>query len=352
MNLLLSTTQTWNPGDDFIRYGVLAILEAAYGPDLCISVYDRNPRLSKASSGRDNTQSNTLCNDDTLEGYDALVIAGTPAWGNLNDRLYKYFTQRQLPILMLGLGSQSHQRIQRATSPWVEFALQTATLITVRDQITSEHLTAHRIPHHHLPCPATLATFYKYSTPHSLSRDCGDPSEAVPVPVPHLCPSVESVSSQADPATAAMVKNSPSNSLSAKADPATAGPHTAIVTSDVPEIQATALAAHLAHPGSTLICHSSHERSRLVQAGHRPLYDHDPLRLLTLLLRHQHLISGRLHAALPFLGAGAGRTTELLPNVCPRILGGHQTVVDYLRTHTPQDLLQTYTTLLRQAWPQ
>jgi hypothetical protein len=128
----------------------------------------------------------------------------------------------------------------------------------------------------------------------------------------------------------------------------------AIVTSDVPEIQAEAVALHarfkpkfnpdlvarmirdpsLPSPKyytTDLICHSSHERNKLVLAGHSPIYDHDPLRLLQILLRYQTLHSGRLHAAIPVFAAGAGRQVNLLSKTCPRIQGGFATAHHWFR---------------------
>lgn len=286
MNILLSSTQVWNPGDDFIRFGVLHLLQRAYGR-IYTSIFDRSPRVDQGSSGRDNTQANILTRGDTLAGYDLIVIAGTPAWGRDNALLYRHAQEHRIPILMLGLGGHSIPTLNRAMCHDTRWALENALLVTVRDQVTSDYLKSLNIPHHHLPCPASLAPLYLY------------PDRPIPLPEPGTM---------------------------------------AIVTSDVPEIQAEALALHAQltspertggtparSPSPSLICHSSHERNKLVLAGHSPLYDHDPARLLQILLRYQTLHSGRLHAAIPVLAAGAGRQVHLLSKTCPRIQGGFAT---------------------------
>lgn len=321
MNLLLSSTQVWNPGDDFIRFGVLAILERAWAPTpIHTAIFDRSPRVQKHSSGRDNDQANIHCQADTFAGYDAIVIAGTPAWGKNNDELYAVAQEQSIPLYMLGLGGVSPEHFEKTISPATLHALETARLITVRDQLTADYLTARGIPHYHLPCPATLASL-------ALGNSIPDPDR-----------------------------------------------DTAIITSDVPQTQRHALTLYndLAGTASApqpppipqsgtnspihLICHSSHERNTLTQLGYRPLYEHDPYRLLRLILRYKKVHSARLHGALPIMGANNGqhryRWAWLTHTHCNRIHSGYTTAQNWFTEgKTAADLLTTYITLLETRRP-
>lgn len=300
MDLILSTTTAWTAGDDNIRYGLTHLLETALpGQDLHCSLFDRNPRLEKRSttrnSGRDNDQANVLCHTDAWDGFRAVIIAGTPAWGNRNDHLYRQAAYFDVPIYLLGIGSSCLENIQKQLSHDTLAALERATLITARDQLTADFLASRNLPFHHLPCPALFA------------------SKTFPTVPP------------------------PDRPLG-------------VITSDIPERLEEALQAHRQNPASLLFSHTSYERSKLAQRGHPTIYDHDPRRLLKQLLRFKHIISGRLHAALPLLGAEDGRTAEILPNSDARIAGGFATAKAWYDSgKTTADLQTAYLQILQPA---
>ena len=76
MTILLSTTQGWNPGDDFIRWGVKRLLSKKYGPGVNWIFHNRNPdRLQLGENSADNSWK---CG--SLVGVDLVVFAGTPEW--------------------------------------------------------------------------------------------------------------------------------------------------------------------------------------------------------------------------------------------------------------------------------
>lgn len=113
--LCLSTTTNWNPGDDWIRGGVMNVLNKALqnatGNTLKPNVvyYDRSPDLmighTMSSELRDDIQGNSV---KTLpQGmFDLAVACGTPEWsGAPHKALHESVYTQNLAYILVGVGT-------------------------------------------------------------------------------------------------------------------------------------------------------------------------------------------------------------------------------------------------------
>lgn len=159
LNILVSSTRQWNPGDEFIRKGVKRLLGSIISHDHNWLLWNRNPDLfyNRWSDSRIRTDflTNSL-RDPALDVVDLVVFAGTPEWtGSPVDRLYRaLLTFPKIPVLVLGVGSGSDTH-PLATHE-IEVLDRENVFITTRspelaDQINSQLSHPKAIP---LPCPA------------------------------------------------------------------------------------------------------------------------------------------------------------------------------------------------------
>lgn len=186
--LLFSTTRSWNPGDDFILFGLRRLIEQVIGPFNAL-VYNRHPDLHAGRrlagrKGRFNTPAgnfvfdigellgphvgrydNSWRPDQGLDHLDAVIFAGTPEWaGIMLEPLTASLATHAVPVAYLGLGGvEEHIGRSAANLPAADQSvLARAGLITVRDQL-AERLLAPFGPVR-LPCPALFAV------PHARPR--------------------------------------------------------------------------------------------------------------------------------------------------------------------------------------
>lgn len=100
MNIIISTTTGWNCGDDYIRQGVLSIMNIDL--DRCNLIYwDRRPDSAR-THGNDQQA--------MLDLADAVIIAGTPEWLGKTSELYKLASAKGLPIALVGVGMDGAPR--------------------------------------------------------------------------------------------------------------------------------------------------------------------------------------------------------------------------------------------------
>src|SRR5579863_2435582 len=110
LNLLVSTTRLWNPGDDFISYGVRRLIESVPGNEINFHLWNRNPDRAKDLTTdwgfRDGMMSN-VATITSLSLMDAIVLAGTPHWaGGMLQPIYEHLLANpQKPCFAIGLGS-------------------------------------------------------------------------------------------------------------------------------------------------------------------------------------------------------------------------------------------------------
>jgi len=159
MNILVSSTRQWNPGDEFIRKGVERLLHGIIGPGHNWLLWNRNPDLfmNRWQDGRMRTDFLTnSVHDPALDVVDLVVFAGTPEWlGQPVEQIYrKLLTQPSVPVLVLGAGSGS--AMPQLAAHESEVLNRDNVFITTRsydlaESLNSQLATPKAIP---LPCPA------------------------------------------------------------------------------------------------------------------------------------------------------------------------------------------------------
>lgn len=177
-NILFSTTRQWNPGDEFILFGIRRLFEALglrYNP----VIFNRNPEINPPltdwnplrrvvrtlkgeqywkSFVRIGSADNSFKPGMDAGFIDLAVFAGTPSWSSReNLPMYRAIREARLPTCYLGIGG-----FPTLADPGFRFradidqTLRNALLITVRDRKAHELLKGYGA--HHLPCPALLSS--------------------------------------------------------------------------------------------------------------------------------------------------------------------------------------------------
>ena len=171
------TTRTYNPGDEFILFGIQNLLHEIIGPFNTV-FYNRNPAVQnfrmtfdkEATVGtqtanwyqtlRDHfsERENSWAPELGLDFADFVAFAGTPEWvGRMVEPLTATLDHFNGPILYLGLGSV--EIMDRSTFADLldsdQKALNKAALITVRDSSAANFLNS--LSPHVLPCPSLFA---------------------------------------------------------------------------------------------------------------------------------------------------------------------------------------------------
>lgn len=94
--VLLSTSSLWNCGDDFIRDGVMELMQ--FRPDVRILWWNRGYGIT-------DTYANDL--SINLPHIDYVILAGTPQWVYKNERIYQYCLKKDIPLSIMGVGTRS-----------------------------------------------------------------------------------------------------------------------------------------------------------------------------------------------------------------------------------------------------
>jgi len=99
LNILFSTTRQWNPGDEFIFFGIRNIL-TELGIKFNTIIYNRHPSINPPPTFRRHRWSKlekypNMDNSFFLDipaAVDYVIIAGSPEWtgGQRMDRLFNY----------------------------------------------------------------------------------------------------------------------------------------------------------------------------------------------------------------------------------------------------------------------
>lgn len=179
--VLFSTTRTFNPGDDFVLFGIRNLLAPLIGPFVPI-VHNRNPALhvlrglAATSAGRTDAASAGMAQlhraiADTVPAYDnswhegfdtgavdLAVFAGTPEWaGTVTAPLVDALLAAATPTLYLGLGAfEGVGALKYDELPERDRRLlERAALVTVRDPACAALLEP--IAPALLPCPSLFA---------------------------------------------------------------------------------------------------------------------------------------------------------------------------------------------------
>jgi len=141
-NILVSTTNGWNPGDDFIREGSLSLIKNKYNHNYLY--WNRSPDSKKMFM-------NNLPNNMSLMDY--FLVAGSPEWLNNNELVYNYCVKNNIKMTLIGIGLAQSDRLR-------SIILQSKKLIDTvicRDQSSYNYLKSMNIDAKILPCPASLS---------------------------------------------------------------------------------------------------------------------------------------------------------------------------------------------------
>lgn len=180
-NILFSTTRQWNPGDEFILFGVLNILREILAPkEFNPIIYNRHPEIIQPLSFynplrkiKDYKKGEWIWGsflrvghyDNSFKIYftekfiDWIIIAGSPGWFTLDSKpLYNYALKHEIPLIFLGIGSPNPDlKIPKITYK----ALKKSILRTVRDNSTKILLENLGFSAVLLPCPAFFASSFE-----------------------------------------------------------------------------------------------------------------------------------------------------------------------------------------------
>lgn len=173
-NILYSTTRQYNPGDEFILFGVMNLLESI-GIKQNPVIYNRNQEINQPLSFlnplrkiksqskwikvlgsflRISQVDNSFKDIHNLDIYDMVVFAGSPEWASTRlNPLYSKLRNFEKPILYLGVGSFKGNISVDSEKRKI---LKKSKLITYRNEELNEFFRdfSHS---HHLPCPALFS---------------------------------------------------------------------------------------------------------------------------------------------------------------------------------------------------
>jgi len=161
LNILFSSTRQWNPGDEFIYFGIRRLFEDIIrNRKINWVLYDRNPDLN-VNGFTDRTHREQLWGNSFHLGdpgsIDLALVAGSPEWFDLPlANFYSAVKTEQLPLFLIGVGyidapinfTETELNCLKNLSP----------VITARDEYASRELAKEGLSSELLPCPALFAS--------------------------------------------------------------------------------------------------------------------------------------------------------------------------------------------------
>lgn len=161
VNVVISGTTMWNPGDDFVRDGVVAVLRRHYAPRTVNLFFYNFSADVLPPYGRLGGRGNNVGPGDLGrlgDACDAVVIAGLSAGREIKD-LYRWVIAAGLTdrVVMVGAGYEN-EYVERHCSQEPEATVfASARLITGRTVKKPAFLETLGTPYVHLPCPSVLS---------------------------------------------------------------------------------------------------------------------------------------------------------------------------------------------------
>ncbi|MBW7990851.1 MAG: glycosyltransferase [Planctomycetes bacterium] len=159
-NIVISGTNFWNPGDDFVRDGIIRILKILFKEHtLNFLFYNFNQDFYPQSkfSGIHN-----MAAAGDLEKYcdfvDAVVIAGLSAGKEIKD-LYNWIIENGLldRVYLIGAGYANTYVAKSICQEPEATIFKNARVITGRTEKKPSFITELGLPYHHINCPAMLS---------------------------------------------------------------------------------------------------------------------------------------------------------------------------------------------------
>lgn len=159
-HIVISGTNFWNPGDDFVRDGVVRILNNLYGGyRLNFLFYNFNQDFYPQSKFAGIANTVARLDLDTYGGHvDAIVIAGLSAGIEIAD-LYKWIIKNDLQdrVYLIGAGYENAYVDEHISQEPAATIFKHARVITGRTQEKPNFITDHNLSYHHIHCPAILS---------------------------------------------------------------------------------------------------------------------------------------------------------------------------------------------------
>ena len=159
-NIVISGTNFWNPGDDFVRDGVIRILKGLFaGQALNFLFYNFNadflPQSKFSGIGNFAAQGDL---EQCRDFVDAVVIAGLSAGEEIKD-LYRWVIANRLEdrVYLIGAGYENDYVAQHIQVEPEATVFRKAKIIVGRTARKPEFITRSGIPYVHLNCPAILS---------------------------------------------------------------------------------------------------------------------------------------------------------------------------------------------------
>jgi len=160
MNIIISGTNFWNPGDDFVRDGVVKVIENLF-KNYRINFLFYNFNQDFFPHSKFDGIANTVAAGDIdkyADHIDAIVIAGLSAGNEISD-LYNWIIKNNLcdRVYLIGAGYENtyvdkYIRLEPAAT-----IFKNARVITGRTRKKPNFITDHNLPYHHIHCPAILS---------------------------------------------------------------------------------------------------------------------------------------------------------------------------------------------------
>lgn len=175
-NILISATRQWNPGDEFIMFGVENVLKQILGNFNPI-LFNRSPEVR---DGRKYSQyfktkekalwiernhllrlfkggfrDNSFKNGSAASVIDYAIFAGSPEWyGYRVKYMYELIKKNNITCAFLGIGMGDSKNFTKIDKLYYD-VLERAKVITTRDHKTLEYVE--KWGGKYMPCPAFLA---------------------------------------------------------------------------------------------------------------------------------------------------------------------------------------------------
>jgi len=159
-NIVISGTNFWNPGDDFVRDGVIRILHELF-PDYLLNFlfYNFNQDFFPQSkfSGVHN-----MASKGDLDQYhnciDSVVIAGLSAGEEIKD-LYNWIIDNNLTdkVYLIGAGYENDYVAEHIIQEPELTIFKNAKIITSRTKKAPPIIKQLELPYHYINCPAILS---------------------------------------------------------------------------------------------------------------------------------------------------------------------------------------------------
>jgi len=159
-NIVISGTNLWNPGDDFVRDGVIRVLKKLFkGYTLNFLFYNFNADFfpqSKFEGTGNMIAAGDL--DKYHEFVDAIVIAGLSAGNEIKD-LYNWIIANGLKdrVYLIGAGYENTYVDKYIYEEPEATIFKNARVITGRTEKTPAFIPNLGLPYHHINCPAILS---------------------------------------------------------------------------------------------------------------------------------------------------------------------------------------------------